>query len=289
MTVTAELPVAEHPRELRRAALGEFLKTRRAKLTPADVGLPPGARRRTSGLRREEVALLAGVGITWYTWLEQGRSINASGQVLDAIARTLRMDPFEREHLYQLAEATGLRAVPPQSEIPAEVHEMLRSMDALPATVVNDRYDIVARNDAYRDLFWGWHDEPCVHQNLVWCNVTWPNPKERLLNCEEEVPYLVARLRAMYGRHIGDPEWEENIRRLSEASELFARLWARHEVAEPSARVKHFVDQEVGPISLVSTELTVGSAPDLRMMIYTPHDERARELVRQIRGRHLRG
>src|SRR6266487_6446580 len=88
----------------RRAELGSFLRSRRERITPEDVGLPPGSRRRTAGLRREEVALLAGVGITWYTWLEQGRPINASAQVLDAVSRTLQLDRAEREHLYQLAE-----------------------------------------------------------------------------------------------------------------------------------------------------------------------------------------
>src|SRR5271154_3309513 len=94
----------------RRRAFAAFLRSRRERLVPSEVGLPNGFRRRTSGLRREEVAQLAGVGVTWYTWLEQGRRINASMQVLDAVARTLRLDRAEREHLYRLAEATPLRA-----------------------------------------------------------------------------------------------------------------------------------------------------------------------------------
>src|SRR6266567_6539337 len=93
----------------RRAEWAAFLRSRRERITPDEVGLPPGVRRRTAGLRREEVALLAGVGITWYTWLEQGRPINASWQVLDAIAHTLRMDATQRWHLYRLAEATPVR------------------------------------------------------------------------------------------------------------------------------------------------------------------------------------
>src|SRR5919197_5482454 len=95
----------------RRESLAEFLRTRRMRLAPEDVGLPPGYRRRTPGLRREEVAQLSGVGVTWYTWLEQGRPINASAQVLDAVARTLRLDSAERMHLYHLAEG-ALQPVP---------------------------------------------------------------------------------------------------------------------------------------------------------------------------------
>ena len=88
----------------RRAEMAAFLRSRRERITPEQVGLPPGPRRRTPGLRREEVAQLAGVGVTWYTWLEQGRPINASAQVLGAVAKTLRLDPTERQHLYRLAD-----------------------------------------------------------------------------------------------------------------------------------------------------------------------------------------
>src|SRR5271170_905046 len=121
--------------EQRRAELGKFLKARRARLGPGDFGMPAGSRRRTPGLRREEVALLAGVGVTWYTWLEQGREINASMQVLDALARTLRLDRAEREHLYWLAEASPLRVGADRRAVPAEVREIVDSLDPLPATL----------------------------------------------------------------------------------------------------------------------------------------------------------
>src|SRR6201999_4594585 len=100
----------------RRSELAGFLRARRERLAPREVGLPPGPRRRPPGLRREELALLAGVGITWYTWLEQGRPINASVQVLDAVARALRLDHAAREHLYQLAEATPVRTAAPSPQ-----------------------------------------------------------------------------------------------------------------------------------------------------------------------------
>jgi len=105
------VPTTLETQPTRRSELAGFLRARRERLSPQEVGLPPGPRRRTPGLRREELALLAGVGVTWYTWLEQGRPINASVQVLDAVARTLRLDQAEREHLYRLAEATPVHAV----------------------------------------------------------------------------------------------------------------------------------------------------------------------------------
>src|ERR1700678_3089268 len=148
--------------ERRRAELGEFLKARRAGLRPADFDMPAGSRRRTPGLRREEVALLAGVGVTWYTWLEQGREINASTQVLDAVARTLQLDQAERWHLYRLAEATPLKSPGASSEIPQSIREIVTSLEPLPASVINSRYDVLFSNGASGSLFWKRHTLPCV-------------------------------------------------------------------------------------------------------------------------------
>lgn len=266
----------------RRAALGEFLKARRATLRPEDFGLPPGFRRRTAGLRREEVALLAGVGVTWYTWLEQGRSINVSTQVLDSVARTLRLNVVEREHLYQLAEATPKFQATAMS-VPDPVRQVVDSLDPLPASITNSRYDVIAKNAAYQDLFDVWHDLPCVHHNVLWCCFAEPNGRLALVNFDEEAPHLVARLRANYAKHIGEPRWEEDIRRLCERSELFAKLWARHEVAGPAERLRRFLHPEVGELNLVSTELAVTSEADLRIYVYTPNDEETKERLARTR------
>jgi hypothetical protein len=261
----------------RRAALGGFLKARRARLSPEDVGLPPGPRRRTPGLRREEVALLAGVGVTWYTWLEQGRPINASGQVLDAVARTLRLDSAEREHLYRLAEATPLRTWADSTVVPAALREVLRGLDPLPASLVNSRFDIIEVNAAHHYLFADWHSLPCVHKNLLWCCVTEPRARERFLNYDEEIAHLVARLRSSYGRHVGDPAWEEDIRRLLEISPEFADLWDRHEVAEPADRTHRFKHPTAGELTFDRTELSIPAAAGFRVTVYTPQDDETRE------------
>ena len=261
----------------RRAALGGFLKARRGRLSPEDVGLPPGPRRRTPGLRREEVALLAGVGITWYTWLEQGRPINASGQVLDAVARTLRLDRAEREHLYRLAEATPLRAWADSTVVPDALRAVLHGLDPLPATLANSRFDIIESNEAHKGLFADWHSLPCVHKNLLWCCVTEPRARERFLNYDEEISHLVARLRSAYGRHVGDPSWEEDIRRLCDVSPEFAELWARHEVAEPADRTLRFRHPVAGELTFTRTELAGPAASGLRVTVYTPQDDRTRE------------
>ncbi len=221
--------------ERRRAELGKFLKARRATLSPGDFGLPPGSRRRTPGLRREEVALLAGVGVTWYTWLEQGRQINASTQVLDAVARTLRLGRAEREHLYRLAEATPLRTECARTAVPDTIREIVHSLEPLPAILINSRFDILLSNDASEELFWEWHTMPCVHKNTLWCCVTEPSARSKFPQYEQHVRYLVARFRSAYALHVGDPDWEEDIRRLASMSCEFAELWAQHEVADSAA------------------------------------------------------
>jgi transcriptional regulator with XRE-family HTH domain len=257
----------------RRAELSRFLKARRARLRPADVGLPPGLRRRTPGLRREEVALLAGVGVTWYTWLEQGRPINVSAQVLDAVARTLQLENAEREHLYQLTEATPVRSWAGSVIVPQALRDVLRSLDPVPAILANCRFDVIESNEAHDDLFRDWHRMPCIHRNMLWCGITEPSAREKFANYDEEVPYLVARLRAAYGPHAGDPDWEEDIRRLADLSPEFAELWSRHEVAEPEVRTRRFLDPVAGPLAFSVTELDVAAVPGLRIITYSPQDE----------------
>jgi transcriptional regulator with XRE-family HTH domain len=240
------------------------------------VGLPSGSRRRTAGLRREEVALLAGVGITWYTWLEQGRPINVSSQVLDAVARTLRLDATERGHLYRLANATPQRDGVDAIVLPDEVLAILRGLDPLPAALLNGRFDVVRTNDAHADLLADWHSMPCVHKNMLWCHLTEPTARQKLLNYDEEIPYTVARLRAEYGKHIGDPAWEDDINRLVATSDEFAEVWGKHEVATPQIRTRVITHPDAGALTFSVTELEVASLPDLRIEIFTPADPDSR-------------
>jgi transcriptional regulator with XRE-family HTH domain len=279
-TTTASSATA--PVERRRGELGKFLKARRARLSPEDFGMPAGSRRRTPGLRREEVALLAGVGVTWYTWLEQGRPINASVQVLDAVARTLRLDRAEREHLYRLAEAAPVRAGRSHTAVPDELGAIVDSLTPLPAVAMNTRFDVLSSNDAHKRLFRDWHSMPCIHMNLLWCAITEPDSRAKFLNYDDEIRYLVARLRSSYGRYIGDPEWEEDITRLSRLSPDFCELWARHEVAEPQRRAPVFLHPQVGRLAFTSTEFAAPATPELRLLVYTPQDEPSRQAMDQL-------
>jgi transcriptional regulator with XRE-family HTH domain len=267
----------------RRAELARFLRARRERVTPQEVGLPPGPRRRTPGLRREELALLAGVGITWYTWLEQGRPINASVQVLDAVARALRLDQASREHLYQLAEATPVQTADMPVVVPTALIDILESFSPNPAILVNGRFDIHQSNQAHQAVFRTWHSMPCIHRNLLWCGITEPSAREKFLNFDDEIPYLVARLRSNYAPHVGDPDWEEDIRRLAELSPEFAQLWARHEVCEAEQRLRVFLDGDVGELRFVINELKISAVPGMGFIVYTSQDEETRVRLAQLR------
>ena len=267
---------ADGARGERRTELADFLRSRRARISPEDVGLPPGLRRRTPGLRREEVAQLAGVGVTWYTWLEQGRPIHVSSQVLGAVARALRLDPAETEHLHLLADVQVAPAGPASAPVPPAVLEVLGALEPLPATLLNSRYDVLALNQAYEDLCWRWHKGSCERRNILWCCFTEPDVREHFVNFDEEAPRLVATLRASFAQHLREPAWTSFIQRLSEASPEFAELWARHEVANPAARIKHFMHPTAGLLRLVSTSMAVASMADARIVVYTPADDLSR-------------
>jgi transcriptional regulator with XRE-family HTH domain len=271
------------PSERRRAELGKFLRTRRARLSPADFDMPAGPRRRTPGLRREELALLAGVGVSWYTWLEQGREINVSTQVLDALARTLRLDRAERWHMYVLSEAVPVAVSTGRCPVTEALTEILHSLDPLPAAVTNTRFDILAENGAYSDLFRYWHSLPCIHRNTLWCTLTEPAAREKFPQYEDSVRHQVARFRAAYARHVGDQDWEEDIRRLTSLSSEFAELWARHEVAEFQPSIRTFVHPDAGPLTFTTSELQASAAQEARLVVYTPADDETRKRLPRTR------
>jgi transcriptional regulator with XRE-family HTH domain len=177
VTVT---PLRPDPDQVRRDELASFLRSRRERLRPEDVGLTPYGRRRTPGLRREEVAQLAGVGVTWYTWLEQGRDINVSTQVLEALARTLHFDRHEHAHLMALAgapDATPLKQCP---TVTPGVLTLLGQLDPSPAVVMNARRDLLAHNDAYLRIFPELLEVPAADRNLLWLLFTHPAWRRRL-------------------------------------------------------------------------------------------------------------
>jgi transcriptional regulator with XRE-family HTH domain len=258
----------------RRTELAAFLRARRERIGPEDVGLPPGIRRRTAGLRREELALLAGVGVTWYTWLEQGRPINASVQVLDAIATTLRLDAVERAHLFRLADLPGAAAAADCADcpLPPEVQQVLDAI-RFPACVLTERFDVIAWNEVYSALFPGICEAPPGERNTLLVNLTAPSCCSPLQDQGAHCLALVGQLRAAYGRHVGDPAWTHFIRRLEAVSPEFAQAWASHEVAQPARHTKRFRHPTAGHITATSTSFAVTAVSGARMVVYTPDDQ----------------
>ncbi len=267
----------------RRAELARFLRTRRARLTPAAVGLPDGVRRRTPGLRREEVAQLAGVGVTWYTWLEQGRPINASVQILDAVARTLRLDRAEREHLYRLADVPSVPADTGPQVLTPEIQVILDGLAPMPAVVYNSRYDVLAWNIGYQAMFPSVVGAPEAERNALWQLSTVAPCCSCVVNRDAELAQMVATFRAAFGRHLAEPAWTSLVRRLTAASADFARLWAAHDVAVPGSHHKSF-RHKLGPglLHTRSTSLSISSAPEARLVVYTPVSDADRAALERL-------
>jgi transcriptional regulator with XRE-family HTH domain len=257
---------------VRRRELAAFLRSRRERIGPEQVGLPSAGRRRTPGLRREEVAQLAGVGVTWYTWLEQGRDINASEQVLDAIATTLRLDPYERTHLFTLAGAPEPAVEKECKAISPAIHTMLRQLEPLPATVNNARCDILAYNRAYDWLF----DVSMLsfeeRNTLLQC-FTNPAWQARLPDLEDGMPRSVAQFRASMAEHVAEPSWKALVARLRQESPEFEKLWNQHDVQPVRNLTKRFLHPDVGLLSFDYTHLWFGQRSETRMTTYTPADE----------------
>lgn len=263
-------------RSARRTELADFLRSRRERITPEQAGLPPAPRRRTPGLRREEVAQLAGVGVTWYTWLEQGRPINASTQVLDAIARTLKLEPAEHQHMYVLAEVPDVApAAGDLAALPGTLGPILDAMGHM-ATVLNERFDVIATNSRFDAVFPSVLAQERGARNTLWCTFFLPECCHPFVSRHETIPSLVATLRGAYARHIGEPHWEGFIKDLVQRSPLFAELWSRNEVAGFGQMQRVFYQPAVGLLRYEMNSFGVHGTPGVRMNVFVPADEETR-------------
>ncbi|MEU4393592.1 helix-turn-helix transcriptional regulator [Kribbella sp. NPDC023855] len=266
----------------RRRAMSAFLRSRRERIQPEEVGFAPGGRRRTPGLRREEVAQLAGVGVTWYTWLEQGRDINVSAQVLEAISRTLRLDRLERNHLYTLA---GLVLGPAKGDcasLPGSVQKMLDQLSPYPAQVLNSRYDVLAFNDAYCKVIIDIDAIPIEERNLLWLTFASKEWRCAFADSDSIKLHMVAAYRAASADHLGEPSWQDLTGRLLASSPLFAELWERYDVAAPSSKVKVLNNERVGLLRMEAVNLWLSQLGQLRSTVYTPVDEETEAKLRLL-------
>ncbi|WP_442907063.1 helix-turn-helix transcriptional regulator [Kitasatospora sp. NBC_01250] len=279
----AATPVSDAP-DMRRQELAAFLRSRRERISPEQVGLPNTGRRRTPGLRREEVAQLAAVGVTWYTWLEQGRDIQVSGQVLEAVSRALLLDPNEREHLYILAGAGNPTPSKDCPVITPAVRQMLDQMTLLPSWVLNSRYDILAYNAMCVRLLGDFGQLPPEERNVVWLIFTNPAYQSRWLDLEAAQQQVVGRMRGAMADHVADPAWKALVARLRQASPEFEERWQRHEVLGRGNGNKGFLHPEVGVLRMDYTNMWFGPREGTRLVVYSPSDEEGRVKLEQLAG-----
>jgi transcriptional regulator with XRE-family HTH domain len=251
--------------------LGAFLRTRRGRIGPADVGLPPGlGLRRTPGLRRAELATLAGVSVEYYTRLEQGRETGPSPAVLDALARALRMDEDERAHLYTLADHAARRTVrrpAPSRTVRPGIRQLMQTVRPNPAYVLSRTSDVLAANPEGLALLSGLDTWPAHRRNVV--RYTFRHPAARSLFAEWErvARDCVAHLRAVAAADPGSTELADLVGELSAASAEFARLWQHYEVRAKSGADKAFHHPSVGRFTLTSEVLHLGRG-DQRLVVY---------------------
>jgi transcriptional regulator with XRE-family HTH domain len=268
------------------AALGQLLRSRRERLAPADVGLPAGLsagrRRRTAGLRREEVALLASMSATYYTFLEQGRPVRPSAQVLDALASALRMSAAERRYLHVLAYGPGSSSEPtssasasstsaPPERLDPAVADLVQRLEPFPTLVKGRRWDVLAANAAARELFGDWSAGPAGERNLVRWMFTTDQAREVYLEWEPEARALLGRFRLSAARYPDDPDVRALIAELQRDSEHIRDWWPRHDVAaiggSGSKKLRH---PRLGPTEYSHVVLQVADQPDHTLVTYSP-------------------
>ena len=262
--------------DLRRRELGAFLRSRRERIRPEELGLRSLRRRRTPGLRREEVAQLAGVGVTWYTWLEQGRDINPSAQVLDAIARTLQFDAHEHAHLFTLAGHATTTIADDCGALCPTVQPLIDQLEPFPAMVVNSRLDLLAYNRVYESFFEGLDTIPIEDRNILWLVFTHPQMQACIVDWDDSVGGLVAEFRASMAEHLDAPAWKTLVARLHRASPEFSAFWERHDVQGVQSRTKRTMHPTAGLLELDYTNLWVGQQVGIRIVAFTPSNDRTR-------------
>jgi hypothetical protein len=263
----------ETPQSARRAELAAFLRTQRARLRPTDVGLPedydPG-RRRTPGLRREEIAQLSDVSVTWYTWLEQGRNISASEQVVEALARALLLDPDQRRYLRRLA---GLSVEAGRTTADDMLPRMQRLVNAAApniASVYDVHFDYVVWNEPYRRLR---HDPAMLsaeRRNLLWMMFSDAENRTRMVRWESAAHAVLSQFRSAAGQRPGDPRFAAIAAELTEISPEFREWWAEYPIRDFKPATIGIDHPEIGRLDLEMFQFRPVEHPDLLMVLQVP-------------------
>jgi transcriptional regulator with XRE-family HTH domain len=260
--------------EIRKRELGAFLRSRRERLDPADIGLSPGLRRRTPGLRREEVAMVAGVGTTWYTWLEQGRDVRPSNEVLAALGDALKLDPAEKRHLFILA---GRQAPNPRPKTPEQVEapllHTLASLATQPAYVMGRRWDVLAWNPAAAAIFGDYGLLDGDMRNSMHLVFTNRYHRDLLVDWEGLARAALGLFRADSARYLGDPDFERLIAALTAESPEFRAWWPQRDVLRRLSGIKKIRHPVAGAMAFEHLSFSIDDGSDMRLIVYTPLPE----------------
>jgi transcriptional regulator with XRE-family HTH domain len=266
------------PPPTRRDELAQFLRHRREATSPEAVGVAVNGHRRTPGLRREEVSQLAGVGLSWYTWLEQGRDITPSPSVLDALARVFDLEPAERAHLFHLAGVA-----PPVADgsypdtAPPELADVVSGLAPNPAYLIGPRADVLAWNEPAARVLGEPSRAPDGVANLLWWVFTEPGRHGQ--GWSDTARFTLARFRAEHARRYDDPAFVALIRGLLEVSPRFRELWRRHEVLNAQLGTKVIEHPQLGRLEVHHLQSIPTSHPDLRLTQFVPADAATREAL----------
>lgn len=258
----------------RRRELGAFLRKRREELIRSDFELPPVGRTRVTGLRREEVAYRSGLSVTWYTWLEQGREINPSRQVLDSIARNMRLSTAEHDYVLSLAgyAPDQSRELTPVT-VPSHIQRLLDAQGTSPAFAVSPDWTVAGWNHAYETLYPNISTVAAPDRNLLRLIFTDPYVRRMLPDWEVTSGHFLAEYRAEAGPSLGHPAHVALVSRLLDESPEFKRAWEEHRVERFASRQRHFHHPHVGDLVFEQHRLTPSDLPDLHVIVYLPSQE----------------
>ncbi|GAB7128419.1 helix-turn-helix transcriptional regulator [Silvimonas sp. JCM 19000] len=253
---------------IQRQALGAFLMATRQKCQPAAFGFPHGQRRRTQGLRREEVAQLADISPTWYTWIEQGREINVSGKALDRLALALRMDKTQRAYLFELAGQHDPNAPQAADEIAPLALQQIVDDFAMPAYVLGRFWDVLAWNGGARDLFGDWLDA-ALAPNLLRFVFLDPHARSLVQDWETRAQRIAAEFRADSRDHLEDPAFHQLLTELQQGSPEFAQYWKRYDVLERHGGERGFNHPARGALALRQMTFQLVDQEHLKLVLLT--------------------
>jgi transcriptional regulator with XRE-family HTH domain len=281
-SISANMVVYENAAVARRAELARFLRARRDAMTPEQVGLVRQPRRRVSGLRRHEVADLAAVSDTWYTWLEQGRDIHVSAHSLDAVARALQLDEHAWRHLRLLAGVPVVEQESSPEVYRPELVEMLDDLLPHPACLTTVAFDLIAWNRAYTFIGGDPSGTSAEERNALWVLFTNPGIRARMDDWDNEIKGVVARFRFESGRNSGDPRFAEIVEKLSAVSPEFRRTWDLAEVRPFVERAVTFQHPAVGPLRVAKIQMRPIDQPNAVLTVHRAADDETRRRLETL-------